>query len=124
MIFLGTRLGLRKRPTGRTRCTACTRVIARARCLRPQAEFARASGRGLRRVKNVVQDTKGMCKKNDSLLCCFFVPFLACPRKVTQRRAPGENSLRHARSSSVHFGNSPFGLRQSEMLHPRTLSPG
>ena len=36
----------------------------------------------------------------------FFVTFLACPRKVTQRRAPGENSLRHARSSSVHFGNS------------------
>jgi hypothetical protein len=43
------------------------RVIARAGCLRPQAEFARASGRGLRRVKNIVQDAKGMCKKNDSL---------------------------------------------------------
>src|SRR5512139_477967 len=45
---------------------------------------------------------------------CFFVTVLACPRKVTQRRAPGENPLRHARSSSVHFGNSPCGLR-----HPR-----
>ncbi len=39
----------------------------------------------------------------------LLVTFLACPRKVTQRRAPGENSLRHAWSSSVHFGNSPFG---------------
>jgi hypothetical protein len=27
--------------------------------------FTRASGRGLRRVKNVVQDAKGMCKKNE-----------------------------------------------------------
>ena len=51
-------------PKGRMRCiTACTRVIVRARCMRPQAEFTRASGRGLRRVKNVVQDAKGMCKK-------------------------------------------------------------
>jgi hypothetical protein len=41
-------------------------AIARARCLRPQAEFARASGRGLRRVKNIVQDAKGMCKKTSS----------------------------------------------------------
>jgi hypothetical protein len=29
------------------------------------AEFTRASGRGLRRVKNVVQDAKGMCKKKE-----------------------------------------------------------
>src|SRR5512147_2266109 len=40
-------------------------------------------------------------------LTALFVTFLACPRKVTQRRAPGENPLRHARSSAVHFGNSP-----------------
>ena len=39
-------------------------------------------------------------------------------------RAPGENSLRQALSSSVHFGNSACGLRQSEMLHPRARSPG
>jgi hypothetical protein len=52
-IFLGTRLGQRKRPHG-----------ANAYCLRPQAEFTRASGRGLRRVKNIVQAAKGMCKKN------------------------------------------------------------
>ena len=25
-------------------------------------------------------------------VCFFFVTFLACPRKVTQRMAPGENS--------------------------------
>jgi hypothetical protein len=50
------------------------------------------------------------------------VTFLACPRKVTQRMAPDENSSRCAQSSSVHFGNSPCGLRQSEMLNPRTWS--
>jgi hypothetical protein len=42
---------------------AFTSGTASAGRLRPQAEFARASGRGLRRVKNVVQDAKGMCKK-------------------------------------------------------------
>ncbi len=36
---------------------------AHAHCLRPQAEFARASGRGLRRVRNFIKDAKGMCKK-------------------------------------------------------------
>ena len=36
-----------------------------ANCLRPQAEFSRASGRGIRRVKNFIQDAKGMCKKNN-----------------------------------------------------------
>ncbi len=41
------------------------------------------------------------------ILIALFVTFLACPRKVTQRRAPGENPIRHARSSAVHFGNSP-----------------
>ena len=50
-------------------------------------------------------------------LFTFVVTFLACPRKVTERRAPGDNPLQHARSSSVHFGNSPFGLRQSEMFN-------
>ncbi len=43
-------------------------------------------------------------------VCFFFVTFLACPRKVTQRRAPGENSSRHAQSSSVHFGPKCFTL--------------
>ena len=37
---------------------------ANAHCLRPQAEFARASGRGLRQVKNFIKDAKGMCKKS------------------------------------------------------------
>ena len=46
-------------------------------------------------------------------------PFLRAQRKVTQRRAPGENPLRHAWSSSVHFGNSPCGLR-----HPKCLTLG
>ncbi len=45
-----------------------------------------------------------------------FVTFLACPRKVTQRRAPGGNSLRHAQSSLVHFGNSPFGSDSPKCL--------
>ena len=35
--------------------------MAHAHCLRPQAEFARASVRGLRRVNNFVKDAKGMC---------------------------------------------------------------
>ena len=51
MNFLGTRLGLRKRPAGRTRMSE------------PQAEFARASRRGLRRVRKFIQDAKGICKK-------------------------------------------------------------
>ena len=38
---------------------------------------------------------------------------------MTQRRAPDENSSRHSQSSSVHFGNSPFGLR-----HPKCLTLG
>ena len=57
--YWGTRLGLRKRPDR-----------ANAHCLRPtgpdevgEAEFARASGRGLRRVNNFAQDATGMCKK-------------------------------------------------------------
>jgi hypothetical protein len=29
----------------------------------PEAEFARASGRGLRRIRNFIQDAKEMCKK-------------------------------------------------------------
>lgn len=33
-------------------------------CLRPKAEFARLSGRGLRRVWNFIQDAKGMYKNN------------------------------------------------------------
>jgi len=44
---------------------AFTSGTASAGCLRPKAEFTRASGRGLRRVKNIVQDAKGMCKKNN-----------------------------------------------------------
>jgi len=52
MKFLGHRLGLRKRPHRGERA-----------CLRPQAEFARASGRGLRRVKNFIKNAKGTCKK-------------------------------------------------------------
>ena len=41
---------------------------------------------------------------------------------VLLRRAPGEDPLRHAQSSSVHFRNSGFALRQSEMFNPRTRS--
>ena len=36
-------------------------------CLRPKAEFARSSVRGLRRVQNFVQDAKGTCKKIDKV---------------------------------------------------------
>ena len=46
---------------------------AYANCLRPtcpdvvgEAEFSRASGRGLRRVRNFIQDAKGMCKKEST----------------------------------------------------------
>ncbi len=35
---------------------------------------------------------------------------------MTPKNAPSENSLRRARSSSVQFGNSAFGLRQSELF--------
>ena len=31
-----------------------------------EAEFARSSGRGLRRVNNFAQDAKGMCKKENN----------------------------------------------------------
>ena len=55
MKFLGTRLGLKKRP-----------ARASAHCLRPKAEFARSSGCGLRRVKNFIQAAKGICKKIDN----------------------------------------------------------
>ena len=101
MKFLGTRLGLRWRPPWGERA-----------CPRPQAEFARASGRGLRQVKKCIvapcntlqgvsdpqgscnsnrslcarswiQDTKGRCKKK-SARYTLFVIFLACPRKATQ----------------------------------------
>jgi hypothetical protein len=34
-----------------------------AHCLRPEAEFARASVLGLRRIQNFVKAAKGMCKK-------------------------------------------------------------
>jgi hypothetical protein len=53
-IFLGTWLGLRTRPEGR-----CA-------CLRPQAEFARASVRGLRRSKISLR-TRGGCAKNQTM---------------------------------------------------------
>jgi len=40
-----------------------------------------------------------------------------------QRRAPVDHLIiRNARSSSVHFRNSGFALRQSEMFNPRTRS--
>jgi hypothetical protein len=58
-----------------------------------------------------------------------FVTFLACPSKVTQRRAPGWSfDIDPARSSSVRFENSPFGqvklsgLEQFETFNPRTRS--
>ena len=54
----GTRQGLRQRPAGRPR-TVRGRLVLAVR----EAEFARASGRGLRRVRNFVQDVKGKCKK-------------------------------------------------------------
>ena len=53
---------------------------ANAYCLRPQAEFTRASGRGLRRVKNVVQDAKGMCKKEHAAW-----PSDELPKKIDAR---------------------------------------
>ncbi len=45
-------------------------------------------------------------------------PFLRARRKVTQRRAPDENSSRRAWSSSVHFGNLPRGRYLSAPLPP------
>jgi len=42
---------------------------------------------------------------------------------VLLRRAPVDHLIiRNARSSSVHFRNSGFALRQSEMFNPRTRS--
>ena len=55
--------------------------------------------------------------------------FLACPKKGGAKEGhPATNLIRHARSYSVHFRNSPFeqvkhyGLGQSEMFNPRTRS--
>jgi hypothetical protein len=60
----------------------------------------------------------------------LFVTFLACPKKGDAKEGhPAIILIRHARSSSVHFRNSPFeqvkhsGLEQSEMFNPRTRSP-
>jgi hypothetical protein len=51
------------------------RTCASAGCLRPtcpdkvgEAEFARSSGRGLRRVKKFIQAAKGICKKTGRLV--------------------------------------------------------
>jgi hypothetical protein len=52
-------------------------------------------------------------KKKHLERLCFYVTFLACPSKVTERRAPSENPLRHARSSidkhPLPFSLSPRG---------------
>ena len=53
---------------------------ANAHCLRPQAEFARASGRGHRRVKNFIKDAKGMCKKTMLSRSFEVYPFFATLR--------------------------------------------
>ena len=50
-------------------------------------------------------------------------PFLACPKKGGAKEGhPVTILIRLARSSSVHFRNSGFALRQSEMFNPRTRS--
>ena len=49
--------------------------------------------------------------------------FLACPKKGGAKEGhPATILIRLARSSSVHFRNSGFALRQSEMFNPRTRS--
>ncbi len=50
-----------------------------------------------------------------------FVTFLACPKKgdAKEEGPPATILVRHARSSSGHFGNSPFRLR-----HPKCFSLG
>jgi hypothetical protein len=50
----------------------------------------------------------------------FPATFLACPKKGdTKEGHPAIILIRHARSTSVHFRNSGFALRQSEMFNPR-----
>ncbi len=69
--FWGTRLGLGSVPQGERALSCAQRLrVPRHECrvLRPQAEFARSSGRCLRRVHNFVQAEKGMCKKIASFL--------------------------------------------------------
>ena len=49
--------------------------------------------------------------------------FLACPKKGGAKEGhPATILIRLARLSSVHFRNSGFALRQSEMFNPRTRS--
>jgi len=49
--------------------------------------------------------------------------FLACPKKGGAKEGhPAAILVRHARSSSAHFRNSGFALRQSEMFNPLTRS--
>jgi hypothetical protein len=80
MHFLGTHLGLRPRPAGRCALPAPSAyecACASAGCLRPKAEFARSSGRGIRWVKKGivapcitlqgVSDPQGSCNSNRSL---------------------------------------------------------
>ncbi len=53
----------------------------------------------------------------------FFPPFLLARRKVAPKKgAPANILIRPARSSSVHFRNSGFALKQAEMFNPRTRS--
>ena len=107
-------------------------------CLRPQAEFARASGRGLSRVGSKIsfRTRRGCTKKMQDLeltkkafrkfgiLFLFraashaLVTFLVFPRKVTQRRAPDENFLT---ACSVILGTfRKLALRASDI---RNASP-
>jgi hypothetical protein len=81
MKFLGTCQGLLHPVFTSARREYRAKVAsqrANAHCLRPQAEFARASGRGLRQVKNFIKDAKGMCKKQ-----CFILL-----RMQTEQRRP------------------------------------
>src|SRR5512136_736834 len=49
--------------------------------------------------------------------------FLACPKKGGAKEGhPATILIRPAWSPSVHFRNSGFALRQSEMFNPRTRS--
>jgi hypothetical protein len=67
-------------------------------------------------------DAKGMCKKKPLILNRLFFTFLACPRKVTQRRAPGENSLPACSVVLGTFRKLALRAQTSEMLCPQTRS--
>jgi hypothetical protein len=70
-----------------------------------------------------INDNRTLLMQNYQASVELPATFLACPKKGgAKERHPATILIRPARSSSLHFRNSGFALRQSEMFNPRTRS--